>query len=57
MTRATLCTPTTTSRPTIVTGSNTDIMALKDARCVLDTTNRRLGAVIDNFREGIVLED
>ena len=57
MTRATLCTPTTTSRPTIVTGSNTDITALKDARRVLDTTNRRLGAVIDNFREGIVLED
>ena len=44
-------------RPTIVTGSNTDITALKDARHALDTTNRRLSAVIDNFREGIVLED
>ena len=44
-------------RPTVLTGSNTDITALKEAQNALDATNRRLSAVIDNFREGIVLED
>jgi PAS domain S-box-containing protein len=43
--------------PTIITGFNTDITALKDAQHALGATNRRLNAVIDNLREGIVLED
>ncbi|MDQ2794700.1 MAG: PAS domain S-box protein, partial [Bacteroidota bacterium] len=44
-------------RPIIITGSNTDITTLKNTQFALAATNRRLSAVIDNFREGIVLED
>ena len=57
LTRALITTRDATGRPATLTGSNTDISALKDAQDALVATSRRLGAVIDNFREGIVLED
>ena len=57
LTRAVVTACDAAGRPTILTGSNTDIAALKDAQHALDATNGRLRAVIDNFREGIVLED
>lgn len=55
--RAFITTRDATGRPATLTGFNTDISALKDARGALVATSRRLHAVIDNFREGIVLED
>ncbi|GAB3648958.1 hypothetical protein GCM10027594_24350 [Hymenobacter agri] len=57
LTRAIITTRDAAGRPATLTGSNTDISALKDARGALVATSRRLHAVIDNFREGIVLED
>ena len=55
--RAVIAARDAAGRPTILTGSNTDISALKEAQNALDATNRRLSTVIDNFREGIALED
>ena len=57
LTRAIVTARDAAGRPTILTGSNTDISALKDAQHALDATNGRLRAVIDNFHESIVLED
>ena len=44
-------------QPTVLTGSNTDISALKSVQEALEASTHRLSAVIENFREGIVLED
>ena len=57
LTRAIITERDAAGAPGILTGANTDISALKNVQEALDATNRRLSAVVDNFREGIVLED
>ena len=43
--------------PVVLTGTHTDISALKTTQAALDATNRRLSTVLTNFQDGLVLED